>query len=105
MTLAPSGSNIFVEHGPGPDTTFGAFFGARGSDFDRISQAFATTPGAFYTLSFFYQVTDIGMPAPPSTMDSMFSGTAFPLGEASFLNSTYNRALVRLRFICKPPAP
>jgi hypothetical protein len=26
--------------------------------FDTISQSFATTPGAFYTLSFFYQIGD-----------------------------------------------
>jgi hypothetical protein len=65
VTHAPSGSNIFVDHGPGmpgPDNTFGAFFGATGSAFDSISQTFATTPGAFYTLSFFYQVTNLGTP-------------------------------------------
>jgi hypothetical protein len=63
VTHAPSGSLIFVDHGPGPDTTFGAFFGATGNDFDTISQTFATTPGASYTLSFFYQVTNTMEPA------------------------------------------
>ena len=78
MTHAPSGTNIFVDHGPGPDTTFGAFFGATGSDFDRISQAFATTPGAFYTLTFFYQVTNINMPVPPfnNGFDVLWNGVS-----------------------------
>ena len=77
VTHAPSGSNIFVDHGPGPDTTFGAFFGARGSDFDRISQAFATTPGAFYTLSFFYQVTNLGTPIPAHNgFDVLWNGVS-----------------------------
>src|SRR5262252_9352602 len=64
VTHAATGSDIFVDIGPGPDPTFGAFFGATGSDFDSISQTFATTPGASYTLSFFYQVTNLGMPIP-----------------------------------------
>src|SRR5262245_40358325 len=78
VTHAPSGSNIFVDHGPGPDTTFGAFFGATGSDFDRISQAFATTPGAFYTLTFFYQITNINMPMPPfnNGFDVLWNGVS-----------------------------
>ena len=77
VTPAPSGSNIFVDHGPGPDTTFGAFFGARGSDFDRISQAFATTPGAFYTLTFFYQVTNLGTPIPANNgFDVLWNGVS-----------------------------
>src|SRR5262252_1889302 len=63
VTPAPSGSEIFVDHGPGPDTTFGAFFGAIGSDFDSISQTFATTPGASYSLTFFYQVNNTESPA------------------------------------------
>jgi protein with PEP-CTERM/exosortase system signal len=56
---APSGSFITVGttvNGEGPDHTQVAIFGAVGTDFDRISQTFATTPGAFYTLTFFYQV-------------------------------------------------
>ena len=58
VTHAFSGSLIFVDHGFGPDTTFGAFFGAVGTDFDSISQTFATIPGASYTLSFFYQINN-----------------------------------------------
>jgi hypothetical protein len=58
VTPAASGSLLFVEHGFGPDTTFGAFFGATDHQFDTISQSFATTPGARYNLSFFYQVTN-----------------------------------------------
>ena len=63
VTPAPSGSLIFVDHGLGPDTTFGAFFGAFGTDFDSISQTFATTPGASYSLTFFYQVNNTESPA------------------------------------------
>jgi VPDSG-CTERM motif len=75
VTHAPSGSNIFVDHGPGPDTTFGAFFGATGRTFDSISQALATTPGAFYTLTFFYQVTNLGMPIPANNgFDVLWNG-------------------------------
>jgi len=77
VTPAPSGSEIFVDHGPGPDTTFGAFFGAIGSDFDSISQTFATTPGAFYTLTFFYQVTNLGMPIPAHNgFDVLWNGVS-----------------------------
>jgi hypothetical protein len=77
VTHAPSGSNIFVDHGPGPDTTFGAFFGATGSAFDSISQTFATTPGAFYTLSFFYQVTNLGTPIPANNgFDVLWNGVS-----------------------------
>jgi hypothetical protein len=55
---APTGSDIFVgtTFGDPPDNTQVALFGATGTNFDRISQTFATTPGAFYTLTFFYQV-------------------------------------------------
>jgi VPDSG-CTERM motif len=58
VTNAASGSHIFVDHGfiPNPDTTFGAYFGATAHQFDTISQTFATTPGAHYSLSFFYEV-------------------------------------------------
>jgi hypothetical protein len=77
VTPAPSGSNIFVDHGPGPDTTFGAFFGATGANFDSISQSFATTPGAFYTLSFFYQVTNLGTPIPANNaFDVLWNGVS-----------------------------
>jgi hypothetical protein len=55
---AANGSDISVSStfGDPPDNTLVARFGATGTDFDRISQTFATTPGAFYTLTFFYQV-------------------------------------------------
>jgi hypothetical protein len=55
----PGETNITVGNtflGEGPDHTLVARFGATGTTFDRISQTFATTPGAFYTLTFFYQV-------------------------------------------------
>ena len=55
-TPAASGSNFGVTTlPPSPDGTLGAFFSATGPDFDSISQTFATTPGAFYDLTFFYQ--------------------------------------------------
>src|SRR5262245_38899059 len=77
VTRAASGSEIFVDFGPGPDTTFGAFFGATGSDFDSISQTFATIPGAFYTLTFFYQVTNLGMPIPAHNgFDVLWNGVS-----------------------------
>jgi hypothetical protein len=52
VTHADNGSNIFVANGPGPDTTFGAFFGATVALFDVISQQLTTIPGHFYTLTF-----------------------------------------------------
>jgi hypothetical protein len=55
-TPASTGSNFGVTTLPPAHDTLGAFFSADGSDFDTISQTFATTPGAFYDLSFFYQV-------------------------------------------------
>jgi hypothetical protein len=60
VTHAPSGSNISVgtTFGDPPDNTQVARFGATDIFFDTISQSFATTPGAFYTLSFFYQIGD-----------------------------------------------
>ncbi len=54
-TPAPIGSNFGVGPVPPAHDTLGAFFGATGPDFDSISQTFATTPGAFYDLSFFYR--------------------------------------------------
>jgi len=55
-TPAATGSNFGVTTlPPSPDGTLGAFFSATGSDFDSISQTFATTPGDFYDVSFFYQ--------------------------------------------------
>lgn len=57
----PGGLSILVSSGPVPDPTDGTFFlGASG--FGAISQSFTTTPGAFYTLSFFYQPTSAGTP-------------------------------------------
>jgi hypothetical protein len=74
---AASGSNISVGTGPGPDTTLGAFFGATGTDFDGISQTFATTPGAFYSLTFFYQVTNLGTPIPANNgFDVLWNGVS-----------------------------
>src|SRR5689334_17830603 len=56
VTSAPSGSNIAVRAIPPAHDTFGAAFGATGATSDSISQALTTTPGAFYDLSFFYEV-------------------------------------------------
>src|SRR6266496_4393477 len=61
-TPAPIGSNFGVGPVPPAHDTLGAFCGATGADFDPISQAFVTTPGAFYDLSFFYQVVEPGSP-------------------------------------------
>jgi VPDSG-CTERM motif/Protein of unknown function (DUF642) len=54
----PTGATFLLPTVPVPIPRFGAFFDATGADFDTISQTFATTPGAFYTLTFFYQVTN-----------------------------------------------
>ena len=55
-----------------PDT-LGAVFAATGPDFDSISQTFVTTPGAFYDLSFFYQVVEPGSP-PDNGFRAIFNG-------------------------------
>jgi len=67
-------SNIHVgtTFGVLPDTTQVARFG--GSAFDTISQTFATTVGAFYTLTFFYQVgTSEGV---QNAFDVLWNGTS-----------------------------
>ncbi len=61
-TPAPFGSNFGVGAVPPAHDTLGAFFGATGADFDSISQTFVTMPGAFYDLSFFYEVVEPGSP-------------------------------------------
>ena len=97
VTPAPSGSNIFVDHGPGPDTTFGAFFGATGANFDSISQSFATTRGAFYALIFFYQVTDLGTPIPANNaFDVLWNGVS--VGGGLFPQTNVNPGFSRIIF-------
>jgi hypothetical protein len=83
VTHADNGSNIFVANGPGPDTTFGAFFGATVALFDVISQQLTTIPGHFYTLTFFYQVLPTDLP--PDNGFRVFFG-----GEPVFDNSNAN---------------
>jgi hypothetical protein len=63
VTGASSAGDIGVAKGLGPDTTFGAFFSAPGPQSSDISQSFTTTPGASYTLTFFYQVNNTSVPA------------------------------------------
>ena len=72
-TPAPIGSNFGVGQVPPAHNTLGAFFGATGAGFDSISQTFATTPGAFYDLSFFYQVVEAGSP-PNNGFRVLFNG-------------------------------
>jgi VPDSG-CTERM motif len=77
----PSETNISVGNtfnGEGPDHTQVARFGATGTNFDRISQTFATTAGAFYTLTFFYQVGNPGQPLPPANngFDVLWNGVS-----------------------------
>jgi hypothetical protein len=57
-TPAAVGSNFGVGPVPPAHDTLGAFFRANGPDFDSISQTFVTTPGAFYDLSFFYEIVE-----------------------------------------------
>ena len=59
---APFASNFGVGPVPPAHDTLGAFFGSPGADFDSISQTFVTTPGAFYDLSFFYEVVELSSP-------------------------------------------
>ena len=72
-TPAPVGSFFGVGPVPPPHDTLGAFFAATGPDFDSISQTFVTTPGAFYDLSFFYEVVEPGSP-PDNGMRVLFNG-------------------------------
>jgi VPDSG-CTERM motif len=78
VTHAPFGSNLVVANNPGgPDFTQMARFGAIGTDFDRISQTFATTAGAFYTLTFFYQVGNPPEPRPAfNEFDVLWNGVS-----------------------------
>jgi hypothetical protein len=70
---AGTGSNFGVGPVPPAHDTLGAYFGATGPDFDAIRQTFATTPGAFYDLSFFYQVVEPGAP-PDNGFRVLFNG-------------------------------
>jgi hypothetical protein len=72
-TPAPVGSDFGVGPVPPAHDTLGAFFSANGPDFDSISQTFATTPGAFYNLSFFYQVVEPNSP-PNNGLRVLFNG-------------------------------
>jgi hypothetical protein len=72
-TPAPVGSDFGVGPVPPSHDTLGAFFGATDVDFDSISQTFVTTPGAFYDLSFFYQVVEPASP-PDNGFRVFFNG-------------------------------
>jgi hypothetical protein len=72
-TPAPVGSDFFVGPVPPAHDTLGAVFGAFDVDFDSISQTFVTTPGAFYDLSFFYEVVEPGSP-PDNGLRVFFNG-------------------------------
>ena len=72
-TPAPVGSFFGVGPVPPAHDTLGAFFAATGPDFDSISQTFVTVPGAFYDLSFFYQVVEPGSP-PDNGFRVLFNG-------------------------------
>src|SRR5262245_62173693 len=53
--------------------TPGEIFAATVPHFDLISPTFVTTPGAFYALSFFYQVLEPGA-APANGFRAIFNG-------------------------------
>jgi hypothetical protein len=77
VTPAATGSFITVAPNPlGPDFTLGAFFGAGGTDLDAISQTFATTPGAFYDLTFFYQVLNPAGVPPDNEFNVLWNGVS-----------------------------
>jgi hypothetical protein len=65
------GTNIF-----GPDFTQKALFGADVTDLDAISQTFATTPGAFYDLTFFYQVLNPPGVPPDNEFNVLWNGVS-----------------------------
>jgi hypothetical protein len=76
-TPAGTGSNFGVTTLPPAHDTLGAFFSATGSDFDSISQTFATTTGAFYDVSFFYQPFSPNPGPPPDNgFRALFDGVA-----------------------------
>src|SRR5215471_13901460 len=68
-TTGQTSANLIVNG----DFETGTFFAATGPDFDSISQTFVTTPGAFYDLSFFYQVVEPGSP-PDNGFRAIFNG-------------------------------
>ena len=75
-TDAASGSALVVQfNAVAPDFTFAALFGATGADLDAISQTFATTPGATYSLSFFYQAANLGQ-TPNNEFNVLWNGTS-----------------------------
>jgi VPDSG-CTERM motif len=98
MPAPPLETLLSVVPGPGPDTTNMARFGALGTNFDRISQTFATTPGAFYTLTFFYQV---GNPPEPRTafngFDVLWNGVS--IGGGLFPQFDVNPGYISPTFI------
>jgi hypothetical protein len=73
-TPAATGSDFGVTTLPPAHDTLGAFFSANGSDFDSISQSFATTPGASYDLSFFYQEVQDSGQAPNNHFRALVNG-------------------------------
>jgi hypothetical protein len=73
---AATGSDFGVTTLPPAHDTLGAFFSANGSDFDTISQTFATTPGASYDLSFFYQEVQDSGQAPNNHFRALVNGGA-----------------------------
>ena len=88
VTPAATFSDIEVLPGFPPDTTFGANFAASGTDLDSISQTFATTPGAFYDLTFFYQVMMPSGVPPNNEFNVLFNGVSpdtslFPQSDAN----------------------
>jgi hypothetical protein len=92
-TPAATGSNFGVTMLPPAHDTLGAFFSADGSDFDSISQTFATTPGTSYDLSFFYQeVADAAPPPRNNEFRAIVNGVVVydnPNTQPGFLTQTF----------------
>ena len=89
-TPAATGSNFGVSALPPAHDTLGAFFSASGSGLDSISQTFATTPGALYDFSFFYQ--------PVSTVPPNNHFIAFFNGVNLYENADTNSGFITLTF-------
>jgi hypothetical protein len=95
VTNAASGSNIAVRTIPPGHGTLGAAFGATGTASDSISQILATTPGASYDLSFFYEVGfPGGNPLPPANnkFEVFFNGVS--VGSPLFPQSDVNPGFI-----------
>jgi len=100
VTNAATGSNLAVTlTPPSPDGTLGAAFSATGPGFDVISQTFATTPGALYNFSFFYQ--PVSRTPPSNEFIAFFNGVNLydnPDTNSGFTTLTFSNLMATSNF-------